>query len=376
MASNSAAPPPLQDFGDAEDLTRKELQTALKAWNVPSGGSTVVLKERYTLFRTSRIPEAQWIVSRNYKSTSSKPCAAAASRKRPPAPPVEKRLKRYRSSCPQGTQQRIARARTQQLFLVQKGDVTNLSCSFVVLGSTGNVYTVKIERVPDCTCPDHAKGNLCKHILFVLLKVMALDANSPLVYQAAWLSSELKHMFQQLGRRYQQLSHGTSANATAVLANAAVRAQFAKSEQQQGGEDADVGAKDDTTSLGVARRPQDQDEDCPICFDALLGGGGGGGGAVASQTTYCRARCGANFHRVCIRHWLEQPQQRSSPTCPMCRELWNDGTSNTKTNTKANHNQEGFTNLGGLQGQSPDRDTSSYSSWAFGSPEQKRRRRW
>jgi len=36
---------------------------------------------------------------------------------------------------------------------------------FYVLGSVGNVYTVTISHIPSCTCPDHAKGNLCKHIV-------------------------------------------------------------------------------------------------------------------------------------------------------------------------------------------------------------------
>ena len=35
---------------------------------------------------------------------------------------------------------------------------------FVVMGSTGNIYTVSIGNLVQCSCPDHAKGNLCKHI--------------------------------------------------------------------------------------------------------------------------------------------------------------------------------------------------------------------
>ena len=34
-------------------------------------------------------------------------------------------------------------------------------------GSTGNVYTVKINQQPTCTCPDNGKGNQCKHIIYV-----------------------------------------------------------------------------------------------------------------------------------------------------------------------------------------------------------------
>ena len=217
-----------------------------------------------------------------------------------------------------------------------------MECEFVVMGSTGNIYNVKIGKIASCTCPDHAKGHgLCKHILFVLLKVMAIDPQSPLIYQAAWLSSELQEMFSQMERRYRQVSG-------AVLANASVRETYAKMESGQAaalGEDVNK----------VARKTVGEDDDCPICFDSL------GGGA----TTYCRARCGANFHQVCIKHWLQQNRQK--PTCPMCREPWDDGNKNIPK-------KEGYDNLGKLQGQSPTRDYSTYSEW-FQSP-YKRRRRW
>jgi uncharacterized Zn finger protein len=62
----------------------------------------------------------------------------------------------------------------------------------VVLGATRNVYTVTVGRVPSCTCPDAAKGNLCKHILFVLMRVLKLRRDNPLVWQKALLKSEVR----------------------------------------------------------------------------------------------------------------------------------------------------------------------------------------
>lgn len=63
--------------------------------------------------------------------------------------------------------------------------------TFNVLGATGNVYTVTISRHPHCSCPDHAKGNVCKHILFVMLRVLKLDKKDPRVWQKALLPSEV-----------------------------------------------------------------------------------------------------------------------------------------------------------------------------------------
>ena len=36
-----------------------------------------------------------------------------------------------------------------------------------IAGTTGNVYTVTINKTPDCTCPYAKKGHQCKHIVYV-----------------------------------------------------------------------------------------------------------------------------------------------------------------------------------------------------------------
>ena len=38
--------------------------------------------------------------------------------------------------------------------------------------TTGHVYDVEIGKQAACTCPDHASGKLCTHILFVFLRVL------------------------------------------------------------------------------------------------------------------------------------------------------------------------------------------------------------
>jgi hypothetical protein len=289
---------------DPFTLSRAELQAALKAFKLPATGSTDTLRERYVSMQ---------------QSNGATPSAAAFKDTGKP----EKRSKRYRSNPPKNVQQRIDRALSQSMYLVTKSDVQDdLSCTFVVLGSTGNVYDVTIQRTPHCSCPDHAKGNLCKHILFVLLKVMAIPSSSPLVYQQAWIKTELEEMYACMAQRFLQVSG-------AVLAKSVVRNEYAK--LQRG------------PAPQVACR-QDQ-EDCPICFDVL---------EAAADNLHCRTQCGANFHAKCIRHWLQQ--QRSHPTCPNCRQPWEGTTKTTKLN-------DGFQNLGRLQGQSPQRDMSSYSSW-------------
>jgi len=38
--------------------------------------------------------------------------------------------------------------------------------TFDIVGSTGNIYKVVIGKEPFCDCPDGAKGNQCKHIVY------------------------------------------------------------------------------------------------------------------------------------------------------------------------------------------------------------------
>lgn len=44
-------------------------------------------------------------------------------------------------------------------------------------------------------------------------------------------------------------------------------------------------------------------EDCPICMEA-----------IGDQTKACRTKCGHDFHKDCLKHWLQQ-----SSCCPICR---------------------------------------------------------
>jgi hypothetical protein len=295
MASSS------QEMRDADDLSRKELQTELKRWGLPSSGTNAALRQRYSSelekkrslsqlqpqHGKSLTPTKLWSMPTCLPVGTAAPAAPYSSpvsnTKNKKLPPEEKRLKRYRSFAPAAVQQRISRAKTQRMYLIKRGDIqhgqegaTCSSCQFVVLGSTGNVYTVAIQNVPNCTCPDHARGNLCKHILFVLLKVMSIDSQSPLIFQAAWLESELRDMFAQFEAR---LRHLSGASASAIMANATVRKAFAKMEQ---GHDLEEIVKD----TKVARKAVEED-DCPICFDAM---------SSSEATTFCRARCGKCDH--------------------------------------------------------------------------------
>jgi hypothetical protein len=267
--------------------------------------------------------------------------AAPNASKRKAKTPVEKRARRHRSTCPDKLQERILRAATQRLYLVRRDEVnpdTSTECKFIVLGSTGNVYTATLQDVPHCSCPDFSrKQDLCKHILFIFLKVVGLPATNNLVYQRALLTSELREIFSILSQR--------RVGGASVLANDRVRESYARLEGGEAEEDADQ------VKVGGAKRRalSDGDSDCPICFDPMSGG---------ADTTFCRTTCGNNFHAECIRVWL---REQGDKTCPNCRQPWDDGKASHQ-HQQSPSNREGYVNLGTMQGQSSTRDTTSYYS--------------
>ena len=64
----------------------------------------------------------------------------------------------------------------------------------LILTSLSNIYKVTIGQVPSCTCPDHRKGNECKHKVYVMHTV--LKAPEYMQYQRALLCAELRELFE------------------------------------------------------------------------------------------------------------------------------------------------------------------------------------
>ena len=208
------------------------------------------------------------------------------------------------------------------------------SCDFVVAGSTGNIYTVQIANIPTCTCPDFLrKQDLCKHIFFVLLKCIGIEENSFLLYQKAFLNSEIKELFIKMEQRR---------TGGAVQASAAVRAAY----QKRAGVGGTAGTKDndDEDDGTVKRKSLEADADCPICFDPLEEG----------TLVFCRGTCGTNFHAGCIQRWMAQAAHRN---CPNCRQPWFDPNSSSG---RKRSSDEGYMNIGDITGQSTVRDGSTY----------------
>jgi hypothetical protein len=238
---------------------------------------------------------------------------------------------RYSSKPSIKVQERIQRAMPNsghRLFLIDRqpdnpaGAEGGRSEDFKVLGATGNVYTVRICRQPSCNCPDANRGNVCKHRLFVMLRVLRLPRDNGILWQRALLASEVEEV----------LGGDRGGAAADTLASHEVREQFRRVTGGGGGS---------TAPATPMQRPiQAGDAECPVCQDEM------DSSAFPSSpeaVTFC-ADCGNSVHRHCIGMWTRSRRgQGLEVTCPLCRAPWRDG--NEPTAGLSQPLERGYLNL-------------------------------
>ncbi|TCD66806.1 hypothetical protein EIP91_000942 [Steccherinum ochraceum] len=238
----------------------------------------------------------------------------------------------FKKKCPQNILERAQRVMDQRMFLLDRTRNGNeLREEFAVQGSTGNVYTVVVDKIPSCTCPDSQKGNHCKHILFIFMKVLQVTQACGHWYQKALLTSELEEVF------------ANAPAAPAALASARVRDAYAKATGKA--------SSSSQPYQGKKRIPTEED-DCPVCYENMFK-------AKESTLTFCD-ECGNGLHKECFQQWVKAAH--GSATCVFCRASVSAaapaaGSSGARAGGRT---AEGYINLAAEAGISPVRDTSSY----------------
>ncbi|KAF8958058.1 hypothetical protein BDZ97DRAFT_1843889 [Flammula alnicola] len=236
----------------------------------------------------------------------------------------EKRGAMFKPRCPQNILDRVERVMTQRIFMIDRSRVDGeLKEEFSVLGSTGNVYTVTIDRKPRCNCPDACKGNHCKHILFIFLKVLQVTRQSGHWYQKALLTSELQEIFAEAPLAPNSMAHAHATTST-------VQATSNKNKRIPG-----------------------PDDDCPVCYDGMHG-------VAEASLVFCED-CGNALHKECFGHVWQRTAASTSKdlTCVWCRARW---VLAPPAGAAAGPSRAagGYLNLAGVSGISPVRDTSTY----------------
>ncbi|KAH9968858.1 hypothetical protein BC827DRAFT_1263339 [Russula dissimulans] len=238
----------------------------------------------------------------------------------------EKRGARLRKSCPKNILERVERVKSQRFFMIDRKREGDEPCEeFKVFGSTGNVYTVNVDKLPSCDCPDASRGHHCKHILFIFLKGNSLPRSSELWYQKALLRNELESIFANAPKAPNALAHVTVRETYARVTGAASASASATSDSK--------------------RRIPGPEDSCPVCYESMHGN-------AQNKLVFCE-ECGNALHTECFGQW-----RRSAAllTCVWCRAEWPSG---AKDGDAASTRSEGYLNLGSAAGFSGGRDTSS-----------------
>lgn len=184
---------------------------------------------------------------------------------------------------------RKQRGVTQKLFLVEACKVEGeMERKYVIMGSTGNIYTVSIKDNSSCTCPDYKRRyKTCKHIFFVLLKIMKVPEES--INSNKFKVDELKTMFLNI-----------PAVTSALCVDNKLRDRYVKVVS------GDSGDKD-------GKYTGDTDDACPICLDDIDNG---------EAYDHCKNGCNKCVHVLCFSMWCK----KNNSLCVFCRKEWNKKT--------------------------------------------------
>lgn len=243
--------------------------------------------------------------------------SSGASKKQKKEALEEKRLKTFRSKAPQSFLQKLARAQTQRMIVIGRtrhGQGEELHEDIDIVGTTGNIYTVTIGRLPSCTCPDHGKGNECKHKVYALHTV--LRAPTELQYQRAFLTAEVEE----------------------ILANAPpIPNATSDSEEDNDGK----------------RKPIEGE--CPICYMDF--------DPDNNAIVWCKAACGNNMHKDCFDQWAAS-QRGQEVRCVYCRQPWQMEKGDLEAVKKSGEQSgDGYVNVAEQFGLSRARDVSTYNQF-------------
>ena len=195
--------------------------------------------------------------------------------------------------------QRIERCYTDNIYLIESvppNSEDDTERTYVIMGHSGHVYNVTISHRPKCTCPDfYLRGNRCKHIYFVLIRIMNIDNVTDKYYS----DDDLTDMFRNIPPIAQNLMYKGSD----------VEINEGK-EVEQKFEEGDI---------------------CPICLDPLENG---------KELDFCRYSCGKTIHSKCFSMWVKS----KGSICVFCRAQWYNANASSKNHKKVSMHPIGINN--------------------------------
>lgn len=190
-------------------------------------------------------------------------------------------------------EERKSRGKAQRIFLILTHDYNEdeFKRSYEVMGTSGNAYTVCIETVPTCTCPDYAtRHKRCKHIYFVLSRIMKVKSDQEDI--AEYTDDDLYDMFANIP----QITENLRVDASKV-------ARFKSLKKNGNGE--------------VTIRTINEEDVCPICLGDMY--------ECNEDIIFCKYWCGSSIHKECFDRYNAHRNEETK--CLFCHKKWEKSSS-------------------------------------------------
>ncbi|CAH2073024.1 unnamed protein product [Thlaspi arvense] len=213
---------------------------------------------------------------------------------------------------------RIIRALRHRIRLLHRPN----AATFHVLGATCNVYTVTLTATPTCTCPDRRKP--CKHILFVLIRVLGIPIDDKCLRQRRLRPCIL----------YRLVSAPTRPD---CLASFRLQQRFLQLFSTA------TSHYSDTNSSSTRDLENEMEEEeaatCPICLDDINAvksiNGEHVGSEESEKAVKCRV-CKNKVHEECMLKWRTSRGRRPA-ICVVCRARWRSNSPSKSPNISSNN---------------------------------------
>jgi hypothetical protein len=183
---------------------------------------------------------------------------------------------------------RVSRALSQRIYLIDSiapAEGSGEGFYFSIMGNSGTAYDIRIgpKRV-SCSCPDHsANKNLCKHLLFVLIRLLKYDHNT--VFKNYYMPL----VYEDLKDDHFAMQDDTLKKCAFYLEN--------------------------REKLSKKNKKKLEGADCPICLEELKDPSTSGG----EPLLWCKGQCGNFVHQNCFLKWVEK---KDGANCVLCRAQW------------------------------------------------------
>ena len=155
---------------------------------------------------------------------------------------------------------RIVRVLCQRMYLINRyRSEGRPSEDFDVYGSGGNVYKVTVGPATKCSCMDwRIRRGLCKHLIFVLLKVLSIGMSSPILLNNSLTAEQVEDLFE-------------SARPNPVDADAMAPTEVREAWEMSVGLRSASGSKDRDQAEPEGKRLLPVEGDCcPICYEVSI----------------------------------------------------------------------------------------------------------